>query len=1291
MKRFGTLLLICLLLSLPLVSFSSCRKTPADDSTPAPPPDPSPIEQLLLVVDGASEYRIVRGDSAGKTEREHAALLRQAIQLTTGVQLQIITDYKDSKENAEIKEILVGHTNRAESEQLLSTLKDDEYGIAHIGNKLVIVGATEELTATAVNYFLSTYTKYISEENFTSMSELSIPKDLNLCRSFSLRRSVALYVTDPSLSYIEDLKQALSPATDALDVMTLDADVTTIFDPAKYGTVIVAGIDRMPADSKGAIDNYMNRGGRLLTLGGPAYEKELYAYEEEWYQRSEYLFAVVDDLEDEYKTLMFDTSDDDTARRFSRSTDTPDRGYTVKVDDYDLPGSDAQLFHEVENLSSWDNIIYAFAPAPTVDTDGMTALAFWVRAMDDHTPSIYVEFTDQGNSRWITSVDVSEEWEYKILMPSDFKWWHDSATPSSDIPSFNRMKQISIGFAQSGQSISQGHHSYAIAEPTLISAPDIQAQSTDSLVLDSLSPMYELYPVTNAATLLTNEDQVFVTARNYKISSELISCYPGRRGVGFGNERTSRFVPLIEIKDAKGLHSGYTAWMHLFSTTSADTSLNGKREGSILACFSSVSEEFYNADGIAAIVEVVKALSGEAFIVEGGTDEFTYIAEETKTFTAGIHYLQLGKGEGLTAAVTLYDGERELISYTTASLTPTAVRNHIQKISGKYDVSTGRPTHVIATLMQDGKLIDRVRHDIAFWEPTPEDERRYVYIEDGVFKKDGKIVNFFGVNYMPMSGIAEPNGNYFEHYISRGAYDPEVIANDLDHIKDIGMNSVSVFIHNPQQTLSNNMLDLVNQCAARGIYVNMSIRSAYPLSGYNQATAESLIKTLHFDENEWIYAYDTAWEPRLGEYQSSSYIGRKGYDKAWNEWIKVQYGSLENAQKVWGVTLAKTDEGYPYISDAMMDDTTNRYTKVMAAYYRFLDDHISALMQDKWKDLYPVAPHQQFVFRMSMSGSGYRHGGYKPSLGCFDFQSLATSFGYMEPEGYSLNDGEDCAMQIVVANAYARYVQPDSPVVWKEFGRHSWPGRDSGNFVGFESPQKITADYYAYVLEHCYRSYTSGMYAWYYAGGYRINEQSDYGIINPDGSDRPVTVLLREYAPKFINQGTRPVADVYIEVERDNQNGGIYGIYDASIKAAEKAYSEGKFIDFVDAKRDTAEEIVWADEVYREAVGGTAQTGIYPLRYVNGMVKDVEITKENGKTYATITVCNAKQSTWRAGTVSLVSYKTSDIQINYTITEQVDYLEDVTFKIEITGKGNLDLRFSIGGVEFGNLYSVEVK
>jgi len=76
------------------------------------------------------------------------------------------------------------------------------------------------------------------------------------------------------------------------------------------------------------------------------------------------------------------------------------------------------------------------------------------------------------------------------------------------------------------------------------------------------------------------------------------------------------------------------------------------------------------------------------------------------------------------------------------------------------------------------------------------------------------------------------------------------------------------------------------------------------------------------------------------------------------------------------------------------------------------------------------------------------------------------------------------------------------------------------------------------------------VFAWWYPGGYRVNEQSDFGIINPDGTDRPVTKVIREWGPRFLSAAKPAAPDVWIGVNRNADARGLVGMY----KAIEREY-----------------------------------------------------------------------------------------------------------------------------------------
>ena len=959
------------------------------------------------------------------------------------------------------------------------------------------------------------------------------------------------------------------------------------------------------------------------------------------------------------------------------------------VDDFYLYETDAQLYHWVEDLTSWDMLSF---PNLNVPDNGYNAMGLYAMPGDGYTSGFSIEIVDKNGARWYANVSFSDgDWAYYLLYPTDFTWWKDGAQPQSNVPNFDEIVRVQLGFANSYRNNSLGEHSYYCSNLMLYVTDEKLPSQADALVLEGVSPMSELFPITNAKSLAAADNQSYVSSRDYVIPEELFSCAPGRQATGFDKGMTYRFVPLIRVTDEKGLHSGYAAWMHVYYSTAA---LNGKMEGAIVGTFSG-SKDFYNADGIAAVVETVRAMTGDTFIIDGGTTEHIYVESDTTSLSAGVNFVA-NKSAQITATVALYDGNTLLHTLSSEQTKIETNAKGVSTLRGSYDISGGKPDRAVITLTENGRAVDTITQEISYWSPKPADDRSFIYTEDGYFKKDGEIITFFGVNYMPSYGMAERNGTYFEHYVSDASYDPTTIEYDLAHIQDIGMNAVSIFVYYDYMKNCNNILDLINKCEQRGIYVDLSIRShAYPLNdaSYSYDEVKTLVQRLHFHENDNIIAYDIAWEPRIGSYAaSSSYVGRQQWDAQWVQWIEDNYGSISHAEALWGVKIPKNAKGVPVITDEMLDNTSSAYKKTIAAYYRFIDDIVAAELQAAMVDMQALAPDQMFSFRMSMSGSALRSPGYAPSTHCFDFQSLASTMAFMEPEGYALRATDESSLQITFANAYARYVQPDSPVVWKEFGKHCWTGLEDGNFKPDEQLLQLQADYYAYALEYCLNAYTSGMFCWFYAGGFRVGENSDYGILNPDGSDRPVTALLREYAPKFINQGARDESDaVEIVIERDDYVGGLFGMFDAVKNQLSKANENGQYVVFINKTQDSAADYAYADELLDEAIGATKAEGQYPLRYVNGQIMNVEIVSEGGKTVAKITVCNTKQSTWRAGTVSVVSTSDSKVTVDATIDQELSYLEQTTITVPVSGKGAMILRFEIDGQTFGMRYSATVK
>ena len=1118
-------------------------------------------------------------------------------------------------------------------------------------------------------------------------------------------KNVIVYIANEKLGYLGALQTALTESLGALTVITEAEQARSVFCASRADLVIVIGVEQLPYRAKLAMQSYLKENGRVLLLGGPALEKPFRRQGEALSQR-DYRAHVIESLANEHQMVILDTSSTDIPAQLSADSDNATE-LTVLVDDYGLQGSEKQLFFKVEHLASWATL------TAKIETQlgHASAISFHAKPGDDRTGyfTLVVEMSD--GARWRTKMPfVSKDWYHYVLTPSEFRYF--TGGTRKEQPDLSDIVRVQVAFEDRFSKISQGSHSCYISNITLSCVPEDDAFGPDALDgynLNGVTPLYEQYPITNAARLAADPMQAFVSARDYVIPSgqnALVSRHAGICGIGYGKNTDIRFIPLITATDAQGLVSGYAAWIDLYATA---TGANGPYEGSMVGYFGATTDEFYNADGIAAVVETALAMTRDVLIVNGGTDEHTYIKGEATTITAGVQLVAFDARalNDVTASVALYRGEQLLAQYSSEDIAATPLIHSIVAVEGSYDLANGTPDRAVATLIADGRIVDRVEHAIHEWAPKPASERSYVYTEDGQFKRDGKTIDFFGINYYPSYSAAAPRdseykrlSHTYDSYISRDGYDPLVITNDLKRIKSLGMNAIAVTCYAEAVRMSNNLLDMLRICEEMGIYVELSLaRVAYPLRRYNGSACEDIIHKLHLDACDTIISYDICWEERVGNYLGGGggagngrFIGRAAWDGAFTEWAETQYGSVDAAEEAWGVRLERTEAGYLLVTDAMIDDRSDRYQKAVAAYNRFLDDIVSTSMARNIAHLRSIVPNQMVTFRMSMAGSALRTTGFQPSVCCFDFQSLASSMSYMEPEGYQLNANDETCLQVMFANAYARYANPDAPVVWKEFGKSAWAYREDGNFYPGEAAIAAVADYYRYVLDYCLKSHTCGIYSWWSVAGYRVDEDSDYGVFNPDGSDRgELTALLREYAPKLVGQGARDASKTaYIQAERDDHVGGLFGMFDAVKDELLAAYRAGKHVTFIDRSQDERDgTYAYADTLLGHYVADAVPaTGIAPLRYVNGIVKDLVTTTKDGKTYAKITVCNTKQSIWRANTVSLVS---ADGRISHTFTEDVGYLEDVTFETELNGNGDLALRFRLGDTTFVPLYQTNVQ
>ncbi len=104
---------------------------------------------------GIEEYRIIRSDLASETEKTAMMALKNAVKSKLDLDITPSTDFIGGGQEEHEKEIIVGKTNRAESIEAAKDLAFGDFVIKKAGQKVVIVGGSDNATRKAVDFFIA--------------------------------------------------------------------------------------------------------------------------------------------------------------------------------------------------------------------------------------------------------------------------------------------------------------------------------------------------------------------------------------------------------------------------------------------------------------------------------------------------------------------------------------------------------------------------------------------------------------------------------------------------------------------------------------------------------------------------------------------------------------------------------------------------------------------------------------------------------------------------------------------------------------------------------------------------------------------------------------------------------------------------------------------------------------------------------------------------------------------------------------------------------------------------------
>lgn len=468
----------------------------------------------------------------------------------------------------------------------------------------------------------------------------------------------------------------------------------------------------------------------------------------------------------------------------------------------------------------------------------------------------------------------------------------------------------------------------------------------------------------------------------------------------------------------------------------------------------------------------------------------------------------------------------------------------------------------------------------------------------------------------------------------------------------------------------NCLLDFLYRADRHGIKASISFPAATSPINFSLPALRDLVHRARIAENPAVFAYDIMWEP--GNYMFNE-EGRKTWDPFWEEWLIERYGSIERAEQDFGMPVCRDEQGN------VVSPPTNEFSEDgpwrirMAAYRRFMDDLMSRLWRDACQRIRLADPNHLISFRQ---GNTLPH----------DFALTATNkhIDFICPEGYSIQDNPDGYNAACFITRFVDHTTAGKPCIWFEFGISVngtvWDTLHMDRERQLPPEEKIRAQgsYHSMYYRMVEETMINGTFPWWWPGGYRCDEKSDFGIINPDGTLRPSAELIVRYAPIIRKERKRPEPDEWVTLDRDANSGGYWYL---SFHDGREAYQQARERGHWLGVRSPGSGTTSADTPL-VAIGNVPFDGTNPPKYLNGEFETIEILNARGQwqkldeddvvnvpagkpVQARIVAGNLQQAIWLApaglsgpGGVYIVSTEDSDLLVRLPSENDAPYLKD---------------------------------
>ena len=490
-----------------------------------------------------------------------------------------------------------------------------------------------------------------------------------------------------------------------------------------------------------------------------------------------------------------------------------------------------------------------------------------------------------------------------------------------------------------------------------------------------------------------------------------------------------------------------------------------------------------------------------------------------------------------------------------------------------------------------------------------------------------------GVNYWPryVAGI-EADQAVFSSWLDTTQYDPEIVEADLSEIAALGFNVVNIEYEGLWGSQGREVADFLERCRSHGIWARIALLVSDDSATYAGSLAPDLgtvIQAGFLPGNDRVFAYELLWEPMLG-----NFFNRQNLDPEWGNWVDLQYGSLDNAQKAWNQTAPLDNTGQ--LTNPSDDEIENDgpWRILVAAYRRFLEDFLGSNIGVLARAIRSNDPDTLLTYRDWTTMTEV----YNANTG-YDIGTGVAHLDFVSPERYSpvLLWPDDRVYGLVTA--YSRYRSGGKPVHWAEYGADV-----SGNGATASSlaAQSAICDT---MMRQVQDDGSNGASVWWWPGGQSPTQDGDFGIVNADGTPRAAAMTLAQWNRTFAaSPPDLATADPpeTILVDRDSDARGSYGLFLNYQDRYVEARQAGRSVVLADQGTGTDTSTMPLVQV-----GDVAYAGTGPLKFANAEFAGIhvvcpalDVTVENNSVVAvpagavcqmTLTLVNTGEARWLAG------------------------------------------------------------